>query len=448
MSLDSRLRSIDLHRLFAASALVQGLGMVATVLLGVQLARYLGPAQYGIYGLVLAAVSILSVVAQFGLPVLAVRAAASSEAVEAGQRQVLTWFLGKTLAIAGGVTATAALVLWQFFPDKVTEVGSVVVGLAAALILSFALLATVIGVLRGGGQNLKGQFIDTLFRPACISAILLAIYLALNGLSVAQALTTQVVISLLALAVAVWLMKAQLTSGGPSGKPFVQPGWVTAALSLSASSVLIVLNGNFPMIIAGLYVSPTDLGILRVALSSVMLLALPASIANIAVGPVMAKLASAGDAAGLERTIADTTLLTFVATLISFIGFALIGRPLISILFGVEYLGSYAPLLILGISQLIVAAFGTSATFLNMTGHERVVIKAFAISVPIGMIAGFFLVRSYGMMGAAFSNIVMVSVWHLYVVQWNRVHLKAPISIAAAWMHWRRRQSHQIEDAA
>ena len=113
-----------------------------------------------------------------------------------------------------------------------------------------------------------------------------------------------------------------------------------------------------------------------------------------------------------------------------------------------EYLGSYAPLLILGISQLIVAAFGTSATFLNMTGHERVVIKAFAISVPIGMIAGFFLVRSYGMMGAAFSNIVMVSVWHLYVVQWNRVHLKAPISIAAAWMHWRRRQSHQIEDAA
>lgn len=316
------------------------------------------------------------------------------------------------------------------------------------MIVVFSLVATMIGLLRGCGENLTGQIIETVARPAAIGLAVLCIYLATADLTVTQVLATQLAIAGASVLAALFFMRAHFRPGNVRKQKFEQRGWRTVALAFSASAVLIAANGNYPMIVSGFYVSPDDLGILRVALSSAMLLGLPASIANIAVGPVLARLNADGNDGEVRRTVAETTILTFAATLLTLVIFTLFGRPLIGFLFGEQYLGAYWPLLVLGVAQLIVSAFGTAATFLNMVGHERVVIKAFAVAVPIGVVAGIALVRSYGIMGAAFSNIIMVSAWHLYVVLWNRAHSKAPISIVAAWSLWQRRRSNQIEDAA
>ncbi|MCR6496037.1 oligosaccharide flippase family protein [Thermomonas sp. S9] len=60
---------------------VSMLGMAFTFLLGWQLARGLGAAGYGIYGVAMAVVSMLGVPSQFGLPQLLTREVAAANAV-------------------------------------------------------------------------------------------------------------------------------------------------------------------------------------------------------------------------------------------------------------------------------------------------------------------------------------------------------------------------------
>src|SRR3954451_21338917 len=55
------------------SACVRMAGMLVTLLVGVQLARRIGPEGYGIYGTVMAIVALLVVPAQLGLPQLLTR---------------------------------------------------------------------------------------------------------------------------------------------------------------------------------------------------------------------------------------------------------------------------------------------------------------------------------------------------------------------------------------
>ena len=52
---------------------VRLLGMAASFIMGVLLARWLSPAGFGTYGIIVALALVLSVVAQFGLPTLATR---------------------------------------------------------------------------------------------------------------------------------------------------------------------------------------------------------------------------------------------------------------------------------------------------------------------------------------------------------------------------------------
>jgi O-antigen/teichoic acid export membrane protein len=56
-----------------SSMVVRLLGMAASFVMGVLLARWLSPAGFGTYGIIVALALVLSVLAQFGLPTVATR---------------------------------------------------------------------------------------------------------------------------------------------------------------------------------------------------------------------------------------------------------------------------------------------------------------------------------------------------------------------------------------
>ena len=66
-SITSWLNDSELGRGFLRSTIgsvfVRAVGTVATFLIGIQLARYLGPEGYGLYGLVISVVAVLAVMA-------------------------------------------------------------------------------------------------------------------------------------------------------------------------------------------------------------------------------------------------------------------------------------------------------------------------------------------------------------------------------------------------
>lgn len=433
-----RARFPDLHRLLASSAIIQAVGLAITIVIGIQLARYLGPAGYGIYGVIMAVVSIVTIGGQFGLPSLAIReaAAASSNSPHTHPGAVIRWFLaaGVTIGFLAAAGTGAAIYIWS--PPWIAGRGDLL-AIATSTAFLLSLVAVMTGLFRGLGQNLQGQTLDALVRPALIAAALFILHRLNQGLAVADALLVQFAANLIVIAYllnGLWKWRSELW-GDPSYSP---DRWLAGAVSLFSTTMLLVINANYPLLIAGLFVGADDLGIFRVALASAALVALPTSIANISMGPVIAKLHRESDYSGLASAIAHTTIATFLSTAGGLLFLLLAGRPLIAFLFGPEYTSAYYPLVILGIAQLVVSAFGTAGTYLNLTGQERLVVNAFAASVPIGLVASVPLTAHFGINGAALGNVVMVIIWHWYVLWLHRRRINVPLSILAAWRHTRR----------
>jgi O-antigen/teichoic acid export membrane protein len=302
---------------------------------------------------------------------------------------------------------------------------------AAVVMFLISILPTCCGILRGFGKNITGQVADLLARPLITMCILYILY-RLDFLSVKTALVAQ---ALAAASSICFCLYSIINEAGGNTKPGIwspPAGWFSTSSAFFASALLLALNSNYPMIIASFFVPAAELGVFKVALASAAIIGLPAAAANISMSPVISSLWAQGDTLALRRAMAQTTALTFFTTLLGVALFILIGRDLLKLLFGAQYAGAYIPLLILSVAQLIVSAFGTTGSFLNMTGRERLAIRAFAVAVPVGLISAFPLTVVFGVSGAAAGNIVMVSLWHWIVLYQHRQDVEVPVSIHSA----------------
>jgi len=379
------------------------------------------------------------VVGQFGLPQLAIREAAASISLHppASAATVVRWFALAATAAASLICLTLLAVIWLLAPPF-TAGRMDLVYYAAGLTFLLSLFGVGIGLLRGLGRNLTGQIIDNLARPAAVIAALLLLMFLGHRIGVGDAFLVQLAVVLAAtLFIALALPRSRRAIGAPR-KAYAPQDWLGVCLSFLSTNTLWVLNANYPLLVAGLFVSATDLGIFRVALSSAVLIALPSSIANIAVGPMVARLHHDRDAAGMKDTISHTTIACFATTGLAFLIILVAGRPLLGLLFGHEYIGAYVPLLILGATQLFVSAFGITGTFFNLTNGERLILRAFVWTVPLGLLVTVPLTAAFGIRGATIGNLCMVVAWHWFVLVRNRGLAAAPLSLFAALRHVRR----------
>ena len=150
-------------------------GALAAFAIGILLARQLGPTGLGLYGVVAAISSILSTLAQLGLPPLATREVAVSKSMGDRGGVVVTsrWFIIAVafagLISAGALGAVSAIVKG---PSLLTWLWG------AALVVPTALIFLVGALLRGLDRILIGQSLENVVRPLFFAVLLIA---ALGG---------------------------------------------------------------------------------------------------------------------------------------------------------------------------------------------------------------------------------------------------------------------------
>jgi len=159
---------------------VSMLGMAFAFLLGWQLARGLGAAGYGVYSVAMAAVSILGVPSQFGLPQLLTREVASANAThEWGLlKGIMLW--SARVALVSSLAIVAAIVGWVIFwgGGLASPLGSsLAIGALLIPVIAFGSMSS--AVLRGLLAVVWAQMLDTLMRPAT-HAFLLFLFLLLG----------------------------------------------------------------------------------------------------------------------------------------------------------------------------------------------------------------------------------------------------------------------------
>lgn len=414
------------------SGFIRVVGMGFGFLVGIQLARGLGPSGYGIYGLVMAFISILAVPVEFGIPSLLTREVAANLARSRwGEvRGVLAW-AQRTVLLSFAVILLLALSVGWFLSDRIDQkillpgvVGLFYIPLAASANLRSA-------ALRGLQQLVKGDLPDGLVRPAIYSALL-----ALVSIVFGAQLSPVVAIALQLLAVgAACLFSAHLLKGALPGEfcsfsPVTSKRvWRRAAFPMAMSEGLRIVQAQFPVLVLGWMVPVGEVGIFRVASSMIVLLGMPMTLLNVIAGPVVAKLYTQGDRVRLQRFLTWTALVMSASVFIVSLPFLIAGAPIVRLLFGAQFEAASVPLAILVAGFCVNAACGVGVVTLNMTGHHVRVSRLFTISLVVLVVLAVSLSWIYGVNGAAAAAAISMALFGILAWREVRLHLQFDASV-------------------
>lgn len=382
--------------------------MGSTFVLGVLLARHLGPADYGVYGLVIALSALALNIVLFGMPQLAVRemAARTARGDDAGVHGLVASFGRFTLASCAVATLAAVAAALAFAgpgEDRLVAIG-------VALTVALGLTALVASCLRGLGRLFEGQFMDILGRPVAALVLVGLLLLAGRRIDALDALSVQLVVGGAAAIVSLfWLWRA-LPARPATVPPIAARSWLGQAAPLGIVDILRTFDGTYALILMSWLASAAELGVFRVALAANVLASLPITAIHVVLAPRVATLFAQRDTAALQpllRTVSLAMVAALVPALLVLVAF---GRPLVVLVFGAAYADAATALAILCAGQLLFGLFGMGPILLAMANAERPLVRIYLVAVAAGVASALALIPLYGTIGAALAQLVSLGV--------------------------------------
>ncbi|HSO27633.1 MAG TPA: flippase [Anaerolineales bacterium] len=411
--------------LFSATGITAALSFFQNILA----ARLLGPAGLGVLGAITQYTSVLNKLVSFRMGELVVRYV--GEYTEQGD-QARAAAVFKLAALAEVTASLAAFGLaWLLAPlgarwfAKDASLAPVFV-LYSLIILANLIAESSIGLL---------QIFDRYRRMA--------------GLQIAQGLFTLALIALaywlqggLAAVAGAYLGGKALGALGFTAAALVEAGrrwgrrWWTQPISLlrpdagglarfavstNLSASLSLITKDSEMLWISLFRNPTEVGYYKQALALVNLVQLPISPLPQATYPELAREAARGAWDNLRYILRQGSILAGSFTLIASLGLIVFGRPIISLLYGPEFLPAYPALVILLFGFLVANTFYWNRTALLALNRPDIPTKINLFLAVFKIIGIFLLVPQYGFIASAFllsaSYLIGVgiSVWRVRV---------------------------------
>lgn len=392
--------------------LIQVSGLTLAFLSQIALARWLGKADYGTYGLVVAWVALLAGVSNLGLPVSVLRFIPEYRDLS---RQGLVRGLVQT---SYGGTVTAALLataagLGVIFVglelDQVTN-SAFTLGLFVVPVLAVAELQT--GMARAFKQVNLALVPLTVARPVLVAAGVFVVFAIRGSVSSVEA----VAIMLGAIAVGVlWqgltLQREWRTRDRPEYEwgPWAKvafPLWLLAVCQIIASRAdILLIGGLLTAEDVALYVAASrTAGISGLAITAVSFLA----------APTLASLKARGRHEQLARVALAVTRLSFWPSVLVAIVLVAFSRSILSF-FGSDFVQAQGALVVLVAGQLANAAFGAVGALLNVTGYQNDTVRVFVLTAIANVGLNYLLIPPFGILGAAVATSSTTALWNLWL---------------------------------
>lgn len=426
-------RGASLVRALAGSMGLRLLGMGLGFLVGVQLARGLGPSGYGIYGIAMSIVSLLLIPLEFGVPQLVTREVAATAREGVASSAILAWssrlVLVNSLVLA---TISVPVVLWSGAVEDPSLKNALLLGLlmlptiAASNILSAAL--------RGMQRIIEGQVAELVIRPALISVLLLCLSVwhggAYLGAPIAMALNA--LAAFIGSAYAYFrLAPALATMVRTNPGPELRSAWLRSALPLAMGDGMRIVSGQLGILVLGAFAAIDEVGIYRVAFGIYVVATLPSALLNATCSPMLARLHAEGRVDAIQRLNGWMTLFLILSAAACILPFALGGEAIVSIVFGAEYAPAVPVLMTLLLGELAAGLLGHPTIVLNMLRHERAVTWFSFLAMMLNLALCWALTPSLGGMGAALGVAVSQFAWRLAASGYAHQHLSLHTSVLA-----------------
>lgn len=402
-------------RAIAGSAGLRIVGIGFGFLVGVQLARGMGAEGYGVYGLAMSFIAIITVPVEFGLPQLVTREVAVAHVDRDWNRLggVLRWARRASNYIA---LAMLVIVLFAVFGLGLSLSSELVVTLLVGLALvPIVAQGNISGAaLRGLHKIVIGQLPQVVLRPMLFSGFLFVISIFSISLSPTIAMVAGAIAAALALLTAALLLRREI-------QPYVQRvpiisdrhNWWSSAIPMAMTEGMRVLQGHLVILLLGIISTMSMVGVYRVASSVVLMIAVPVTIFNIVNAPIIARLYKEGDDKSLQQLLSWTALIMTLSTLILALPFFVAGESILGTVFGSEFSKSNAILLLLVFGVLSNSIFGSNATLLNMTGNQRRVTRSSTYALLLLVVLAPVLIYYFSIEGAAVASVTATLLWNI-----------------------------------
>lgn len=400
---------------------VLGLRSLAVALafgLSALLARVLGPEGLGVYATVIAAVAVIGVPAQLGIPTLILRETARARATNEWNAIPALWRWGRrTTVLTSLVLCIAALAASQALVSHMPASTTLAYGLGLLLIPLAAMTLLNGSVVQGLGRPALGQAPETTVRPAVTAVVVGALALAAGG-SLSPIMAVASTVAGAVCAVLFSLAACRLTRPLSLGRPHpadsrMRAAWLKASLPLALVAGLQAVNQQTSPLLLSLLASGREVGLYRAVTQLGAVLIFVQTAVAIGLAPRIAALHQAGDKAELQALATAAARLTLLFALPGVLLFILFGRQTLGLIFGADFIAGAGPLAILALGQGFNAACGLVVSLLNMTGHARHAAWGMAVAAGSNLGLHLVLVPPFGMTGAAIASAVSIVLWNV-----------------------------------
>lgn len=398
------------------------------------LARILGPGGYGDYAYVFALVSILIIPIQFGLPDLIIRETARAKQLDRWATTRGLWRWSNALVVLMSIVLiTIVLGLESFIKNQIPNlnIDTLYWGL---LLIPFIAFTRVSGAkLQGLQKVIKGQVPDSVLRPGLFMLSLLAMYSFYyeNSMTAKHAMSLHFICASLAFLAGLVFVRVNKPDQlkNTLEVEYDTKKWISSILPLAFISGMSVVNTETDLIMIGVFLSPEDVGIYRVATQGSLLVSFGLTAIGMVVMPYFAKYYASNEMDKFQRlaTFGARAMLLMAVPVAIF--FFVYGGQLLSYVFGEEYKTAYVPLVILSFAHIIHAGFGIVGPLLNMTGNEKLTAKGISIAAICNILLNIILIPIYGVPGAAVATASSLILWNiiLWVAVWKTINIDSSI---------------------
>lgn len=380
------------------------------------LARILGPGDFGLYSYVLALVMFVSIPAYAGIPELIVRETAKNFANKDWHTLAELWLWAERFVLKFSILVLfIGLISCYLFFEKLGQEKAYAIMLGLFSIPFLSLTGLFSACLRGLGNTILGQTVESLFRPTILLLFIICVsffYAKFNSL---LAILVYVVATIVALWLSILLLIKHRPKQANSAKRLLNPqsSWYKSILPLSLISGLQVINGYSDIIVMGIYCSNEEVGIYKTVVQLSLLVAFGLQAINQVLRPKFSSLYELGEFEELQKLVKTSARVILFLSLFPIILCIFFGSNLLGLIFGAEFSYGGPALAVLAIGQLVNSAMGSVAALLNMTGHESYTIKGIGLAAVLNLLLNIILIPKYGMLGAAIATGFSMVVWNL-----------------------------------
>ncbi len=398
---------------FFGTAGLQIIGRGLTVILGIVLARTLGPEEFGRYSFILSLITIAVIPTVAGMPQLLVREIANAQLEKRwGElKGILRWALVYIIVASFLVMLALAFAIEAKWIRP--EIGNLLwIGLL--LIPIRGVLARQSAVLNGLQFPIWAQLpqgVLTSFFVLIIVGIILLLGFYVDAYLLIQ---IQIIASLIGLIFSAYIVYTKIPKEARSmAEEYNIKSWHKALLPFTLLAVITTMNNELASVFLGFLANEESVAYFKVAMQGVTFLALGLTAINTIIGPQIARYYHQGNMDATQELLTKSVRLSAVTSIPFALLLVLFGDWLVTLLFGKDYLSAVPIIAILCIGQIVNVLMGSVGLLLQMSSNEGSALKSLAITFIVNIMMLVLLIPSYQEIGAAISVSTSFVIWNV-----------------------------------